>query len=154
VGFYGPGTGDMLRRFDTASTIQQAERGEFRMSDYRQGLKQTGIGAYHTLREDGWTVISGEPEQSVRIDHGTFEAGPLVGIWQCTPGVIEMGALPYNEFVTVYAGRVVATLNGNDPINLRPGDSFFVPAGATIRWDIRETVSKYLLICGTGPVVG
>ena len=122
------------------------------MSDYRQGWDQQGIAPYEALTDSGWTIISGEPEQSIRIDHGTFEEGPLVGIWSCTPGVMELAALPYNEYVTVYEGLVVATVDDGEAVALKPGDSYFVPKGAKIRWDVRETVSKYLLMCGTGAV--
>src|SRR3546814_4804455 len=64
-----------------------------------------------------------------------------------------MAALPYNEFVTVFDGSVTSSLDGENPVSLRPGDSFFVPKGARIRWHIHETVSKYLVICGDSPVV-
>jgi len=75
------------------------------MSDYRQGLEQRDIAPYHPLEEDGWKIIEGKPEQSVRIDHGSFEAGPLVAIRQCTPGVIEMESMAFNEFVTIFSGE-------------------------------------------------
>lgn len=123
------------------------------MSDYRQGINQKNISAHHGLENDGWTVVEGRPEQAIRIDHGNFEEGPVVGIWRCTQGVIEMEALPYNEFVTVYTGQVVATLDGGEDVELNPGDSFYVPKGSSIRWDVRKTVEKYLLISGSGPVI-
>ncbi|MDH4110882.1 MAG: cupin domain-containing protein [Gammaproteobacteria bacterium] len=122
--------------------------------DYRQGSLQAGITPYHPLQEDGWTIVAGSPVQSVRMDHGSFETGPLVGIWACTVGVIEMPVLPYNEFVTVYRGRVIATLDDAAPVELKPGDSFYVPKGSRIRWDVQEDVAKYVLIAGTCPVVG
>jgi hypothetical protein len=121
--------------------------------DYRLATPQSGIAVYHPLEEDGWTIVSGTPVQSVRIDFGALEAGPMVGIWACTVGVIEIAALPYNEFLTVFRGVVVATLDSAAPVVLNPGDSFFVPRGSRIRWDIREDVAKYLVITGSGPVV-
>lgn len=48
------------------------------MSDYGQGLEQTGIYPQHPLAEDGWTIAAGAQERSVRIDHDNFEDGPLV----------------------------------------------------------------------------
>lgn len=122
-------------------------------SDYRLRAMQSGIEPYHPLEEDGWTIVSGSPVQSVRMDHGSFEAGPLIGIWACTVGIIEMAEMPYHEFFTVFRGKVVATLNGAAPVELNPGDTFYVPKGARIRWDVREDVGKYLLIAGTGPIV-
>jgi hypothetical protein len=120
--------------------------------DYRLATTQAGVVPYHPLEVDGWTIIAGSPVQSVRMDYGAFEAGPVVGIWACTTGIIEMSALPYNEFVTVFRGKVVATLDSGEPVELNAGDSFYVPKGSRIRWDIREDVAKYLVIAGTGPV--
>ncbi len=124
------------------------------MSDYRQGRPQAGVAPLGDLETFGWTVVSGKPAQSGRFDYGSFETGPLVGIWSCTPGIIEMAAQPYNEFVTLYDGEVIATLNDGTPVHLKTGDSFFVPKGSKIRWDIRRTVFKYLLACGAGPLTG
>ncbi len=124
------------------------------MSDYRQGRPQAGVLPLGDLESFGWTVVSGKPGHSGRFDYGSFETGPLVGVWSCTPGIIEMAAQPYNEFVTLYEGEVIATLNDGAPVPLKAGDSFFVPKGSKIRWDIRRTVFKYLLACGTGPLVG
>src|SRR3546814_7069540 len=100
--------------------------------DYRQGQNETGIATHQPLTADGWTIVDGPPEQAIRIDSGTFEMGPLVGIWRCTPGAIEMAALPFHEFVTVFDVSVTASLDGAHTVSLRPGDSFFFPTGARI----------------------
>ena len=63
-----------------------------------------------------------------------------------------MAALPYNQY-KVFRGKVLATLDDSAPVELNPGDGFYVPEGARIRWDVREDVAKYLLIAGTCPVV-
>src|SRR3546814_12792995 len=55
--------------------------------DYRQGQNETGIATHQPLTADGWTIVDGAPEQAIRIDSGTFEMGPMVGLWRCTPGV-------------------------------------------------------------------
>ncbi len=123
------------------------------MFDYRQGVKQEGIEISRTLEEDGWTILDGKPEQSFRFDHGSPDNGPIVGIWHCTPGIFEQASQHFNEFVNVYQGEIVATLNDGESVMLKPGDSFFVPKGAKIRWEVRETVAKYLMVCGDGPLV-
>jgi uncharacterized cupin superfamily protein len=123
------------------------------MFDYRQGVAQDRVLPHHALEKDGWTVVSGAPQKSLRIDGGSPQQGPVVGIWSCTPGVIEIASLPFNEFVTLFGGKALITVDGADSIEIKAGDSFFFPKGAAVRWDIRETVSKYMLVCGTGPVV-
>jgi uncharacterized cupin superfamily protein len=123
------------------------------MFDYRQGVVQDQVLPHHALEKDGWTILSGAPQKSLRIDGGSPQQGPVVGIWSCTPGVIEMASLPFNEFVTLFGGKALITVDGADSIEIKAGDSFFFPKGAAVRWDIRETVSKYMLVCGTGPVV-
>ena len=122
------------------------------MNDYRQGLEQDGILTYQPEGDD-WRVVEGNPEQFIRIDNGTFEAGPVTGIWKCTPGIIEFDSLAYNEFVNVYEGVIAVRLNDGEETVLKPGDSYFIPKGAKVRYDVRKTVSKYLIVCGDGPVV-
>ena len=123
------------------------------MYDYRHGTKQTNIQPHHELTKDGWTIVSGDPKKSLRIDCGTPQEGPVVGIWSCTPGIIEMASLPFHEFVTLFQGKALITVDGAEPAEIKAGDSFFFPKGCAVRWDIRETVSKYMVVAGTGPVV-
>ncbi|NIB38272.1 DUF861 domain-containing protein [Pseudomaricurvus alkylphenolicus] len=121
------------------------------MIDYRQATVQQGIEPYLPLEEDGWEVLEGSPIQSMRFDQGSLENGPVLAIWRCTPGKIRK-VQPFNEFVTLFDGEVEATVNGESQ-SLKPGDSYFVPKGATITWDVKKTVSKYLLACGEGAVL-
>lgn len=121
------------------------------MLDYRQNTTQEGVEPYLPLEEDGWEILEGNPVQSMRFDHGTLDSAPVLAIWNCTPGKIRK-VQPFNEFVTIFDGEVVATLNGESQ-QLKPGDSFFVAKGDTITWDIKSTVSKYLIACGNGPLV-
>jgi uncharacterized protein len=122
------------------------------MYDYRQSTVQSNIQPHHELTKDGWTIVSGEPKKSLRIDVGSAQEGPVVGIWSCTPGIIEMASLPFNEFVTLFAGKAMITVDNGEPVVIQAGDSFFFPKGCAIRWDIRETVAKYMVVAGTGPV--
>ena len=121
------------------------------MLDYRQNTEQRDIGPCNSLAEDGWTVLEGTPLQTMRFDHGTLDDGPVVAIWECTPGKIHKDEQPFNEFLTLFAGEVEATLNG-ESLTLLPGDSFFVAKGDAITWDVKKTVRKYLIACGNGPL--
>jgi len=64
-----------------------------------------------------------------------------------------MASLPFNEFVTLYGGKALITVDGGEPTEIQAGDSFFFQKGAAVRWDIKETVSKFMLVCGNGSVV-
>jgi len=123
------------------------------MTDYRQNTEQTNVMPHHALEKDGWKIVSGTPKKSLRIDHGSAAQGPVVGIWSCTPGVIEMASLPFHEFVTLFAGKAHITLDGGEPLAIQAGDSFFFPKGSAVRWDIQETVSKFMVVCGTASVL-
>ena len=122
------------------------------MRDYRQNVQQSGIQPHIDLADDGWLVLDGEPVQSMRFDYGSMAEGPVVAIWQCTPGTIHKEQHPFNEFVTLFEGRVDATLNGETQ-TLEAGDSLFVAKGDSITWAIKETVKKYLVACGNGPLI-
>jgi uncharacterized cupin superfamily protein len=123
------------------------------MYDYRRTTAQKNVVPHHELEKDGWKIVAGAPKKSLRIDHGSPGQGPVVGIWSCTPGVIEMASLPFNEFVTLYGGKALITVDGGEPTAIQAGDSFFFQKGAAVRWDIKETVSKFMLVCGNGSVV-
>ena len=123
------------------------------MYDYRQDVSQENVAPHHSLEKDGWTIVAGNPLKSLRIDHGSPQEGPVVGIWSCTPGIIEMAALPFHEFVTLYQGVAHITVDGSAAVEIKAGDSYFFPKGCSVRWDIRETVSKFMVVAGTGPVV-
>ena len=46
------------------------------MYDYRQSTVQSNIQPHHALTKDGWTIVSGEPKKSLRIDVGSAQEGP------------------------------------------------------------------------------
>ncbi len=122
------------------------------MYAYKQGIEQRDIKPIRTLVEEGWRILDGAPVQSLRLDHGSIANGPVVGIWKCTPAIIEKEVQPANEFVTIYEGALAAAINDGPIVELAPGDSFFLPKGVKIRWEIRETAAKYLIVCGAGPL--
>lgn len=120
--------------------------------DYRQQTTQSILSPNPTLEDDGWSILAGNPCQSVRFDCGAMGAGPVLAVWRCTPGKIRKSSHPFNEFVTVLDGEVIATLD-EESLELHRGDSFFVPKGGDITWEIKRTVTKCLMACGDGPLV-
>jgi uncharacterized protein len=84
-------------------------------------------------------VVSGTPEAAWamlwRNDEGTL----FNGVWHCTPGVFYLDHA--DETVTLLEGRATVSAIGFEPVELRAGDTGFIPAGR-VRWEIHETVRK------------
>ena len=78
------------------------------MIDFKQSSEQSGIEAWPPLAEIGANILSGDPQQSGRVDFGSLE-GPLIsGVWECTPGKFEI-TYPWGELATLLKGRITVT---------------------------------------------
>jgi uncharacterized cupin superfamily protein len=82
----------------------------------------------------GARVLEGEPRFSAAVDF--HEHGMTAGIFEATRGKLEV-TFPFTEHGTVLEGEVTIT----DPAGLRhtyrPGDSFLIPQGQVVIWDVQ-----------------
>ncbi len=115
------------------------------MIDFKQSSEQSGIEAWPPLAEIGANILSGDPQQSGRVDFGSLE-GPLIsGVWECTPGKFEI-TYPWGELATLLKGRITVTDADGRAVTYEPGDSFFVAQGQRVTWEIHEAVRKCFFI--------
>ena len=117
------------------------------MMIFNQDMDVAGIEPYLPMEDVGWRVLDGDPQQSVRID-----AGPLVGLWRCTPGTVEVPSTAHNEFMTILSGGLIVAVDDESSTELVPGDSLYIPAGQKVHFQVKETVTKYFIIACCGPV--
>lgn len=76
----------------------------------------------------------------------TEDESILAGIWECAPCREEIEAYPVNEMMTVLAGAVSVTNEDGVKETFTTGDSFFIPKGAKVIWEITETLRKHYFI--------
>ncbi len=67
------------------------------------------------------------------------------GIWECTPGP-SYWTQEEHEVIHLVTGRMTVTRDGEEPVELGPGDMAVFPKGWSGTWDIHETVRKVYAI--------
>ncbi len=96
-------------------------------------------------------------EDRTELDHTYFATpdGALsVGVWQCAPLKTHFDAYPWDEFITVVAGRVTITDAAGAEQTFGPGDTFYLRRGQPCTWEITQTLRKVSMALGapdTGP---
>ena len=71
--------------------------------------------------------------------------GSQAGIWECTAGPSRW-SLETNEYVHVVSGHMTVTRDGEDPVEIGPGDSVLFERGWQGTWDIKDTLRKLYVI--------
>ncbi len=88
-------------------------------------------------------------DDHTELNHSFYEAEDesiLSGVWICAPSREVIDSYPVNEMMTVLGGSVTITNAAGETETFTRGDSFFIPKGAKIVWEITETLKKHYLI--------
>jgi len=70
----------------------------------------------------------------------------LSGVWECAPCREEIAAYPVHEMMTVIAGALTLTHPDGRAEHFGPGDTFFIPKGSPVTWEITKTLRKFYMI--------
>ena len=105
------------------------------MLDFRQSVKQSELEPWGSLEELGATNITGNPEQSGRVDYGSMDTPVIVGVWECTKGSFQI-TYPWNEMATILEGHITLTDKSGKCVTYSTGDTHFVSKGESINWQI------------------
>ena len=68
----------------------------------------------------------------------------MVGVWQHGPGVST--DVEADEVFVVLSGRATIEFDEHPTIECGPGDLVLLPAGASTRWTVHETLRKVYVI--------
>jgi uncharacterized cupin superfamily protein len=71
--------------------------------------------------------------------------GLYCGLWQSTPGAWRVDYTEW-EYCHILSGHSVLTEDGQNPVSLRPGDSFVIRPGFAGVWEVIETTLKDYVI--------
>ena len=67
------------------------------------------------------------------------------GVWECAPMSMEIDAYSTTEVMTLISGRIRLTDEQGQTKSFGPGDTFLIPKGAKVTFEITETVRKFYL---------
>ena len=73
------------------------------------------------------------------------EGDQMVGIWCCTTGHSRWD-FKTHEMIVVVAGKMICTVDGGEAVELKTGDTAFVPKGWSGTWEIIEDIRKLFTI--------
>jgi uncharacterized cupin superfamily protein len=82
--------------------------------------------------------VSDPPPQIRSLDKGE---NPDCGVWECTPGKFRR-TIPNAEFAHFVKGRCVFHPDDGAPVEIKAGDSVYMPANTHGVWEVFETVRK------------
>lgn len=74
------------------------------------------------------------------------EHGIVSGIWESEPGLSRWTFEDRGEFIFVVSGRMTVTEDGEDAVELTPGDSAIFPVGWTGTWEVHVTLRKSFVV--------
>jgi uncharacterized protein len=85
-------------------------------------------------------IVSGEPQAQWAVMWQSDDGHLFNGVWHCTPGAFYLDNA--DETVCLIEGRATVTPEGGEPVNLKAGDTAFLPEGSRSLWEVHETVRK------------
>ncbi|MEI2715495.1 MAG: cupin domain-containing protein [Candidatus Nanopelagicales bacterium] len=85
--------------------------------------------------------LTPEQVQTGTPQAGIVQLGPDCGLWEHTPGVST--DVEVEEYFVVLAGRARIEIEGQDPLDIGPGDVVHLAAGARTTWHVTETLRKF-----------
>lgn len=69
----------------------------------------------------------------------------ISGVWECAPMAMDIQGYSTTEVMTVLSGSVTVTDGNGKPETFVSGDTFLIPKGANVTFEITETLRKYFL---------
>lgn len=77
----------------------------------------------------------------------TFYSGDIiVEIYESEPLTLQIVDFPIDEFVTVISGKLILTVEGQEPQHFEVGDSVLVPKGFTGIWEMQGNYRELLVV--------
>jgi uncharacterized cupin superfamily protein len=110
----------------------------------QSALSTVRIRDVESLELDDWGPLpeaTGEPMATEGKKLWTGEGIDEVGIWKCAAGPSRW-SFETNESITVLSGRMTATEDGGEAVEIKAGDSSVFPKGWSGTWDIHDTILK------------
>ena len=79
------------------------------------------------------------------IEYTSPDETMIAGWWEATPGTYYAEYASW-EFIHLIEGKVIITQDGEEPVEVGPGDAFVFEADFKGHWEIVEPVKKHFTI--------
>jgi len=77
----------------------------------------------------------------------SFYSGDInVEIYESEPLTLQITDFPIDEFVTVISGKLILTVEGEEPQHFEVGDSVLIPKGFTGIWEMQGNYRELLVM--------
>lgn len=112
------------------------------MPDMNRGIRKLSIreATVQPAPVPSVDIVSGTPEAFLALLWSSDDGTLFNGVWHCTPGSFYLDHA--DETVALIEGRVTVTPEGGEAVELRAGDTGFIPRGTRALWEVHETVRK------------
>jgi len=91
-------------------------------------------------------LIEGEPMLTSWETDNLQEGAIRAGMWESTPGTIQVAKGETWEFCTILSGQAEITEENGDVIRVKAGDTLVMRPGFVGAWKTLETMRKYWVI--------
>lgn len=90
--------------------------------------------------------LSGDITVRSRVDFATGDRRVISGVWESEPGTSRWEFLTRGEIIHVLAGRMVATEDGGEPVEITAGTTAYFPIGWCGEWRVTERLRKVYVV--------
>ena len=108
------------------------------------GHPETGMRPSDLVAREAFT--SDDHTETIHTFFETAAGSITSGVWECAPCLEEIEAYPVHELMTVVSGRLNLTDAHGKTDTFTAGDTFLIPKGVKVTWEITETLRKFYMI--------
>ncbi|WP_423183366.1 cupin domain-containing protein [Arthrobacter sp. NyZ413] len=90
--------------------------------------------------------LSGEIAVRSKVIYTSNNQQIAAGTWESEPGLSRWEFLSRGEVIHIIHGRMIATRDGEDPVELREGTTAVFPQGWTGTWRVLEKLRKVFVV--------
>lgn len=113
----------------------------------RDGVGQRALEACSVVPAEA--ILSGFAEEMGDVHFETGDGSLVIGTWQSTPYAEMLSYPDATEYSTIVSGKVALTAPDGSVETFQSGESYILPAGLEVRFEVLETMRKiYVLVTG------
>ena len=111
------------------------------------------VGIIRVIKQGDGELASPDPAKLIAGEYQTRtwnvdgdDKGPWAGIWECSPGKVNVDYTGEWEFCHVLEGEAVLTESNGEAFRVKAGDAFVIPEGFKGTWETLVALRKYYVI--------